>query len=163
MSLPQISDCSSPQIQGLPSLRSSLATMSVHRSTESMTVRLGSDTVQMLEQLLLLTVLMCSLMCHPQAILVPEASEFSQWEPEGAESGCPVTAVIPVWRSLTTLDLSHNCISSIDSSVVRNPQTHTEHTDSVRVRQNVLITLGQEQMSFKISWFCLLTPSFFLF
>ncbi|XP_037535856.1 nischarin [Nematolebias whitei] len=89
----EISDCSSPQIQGLSSLRSSLATMSVHRSTDSMT-----------------------------AILVPEASEFSQWEPEGAESGCPVTAVIPVWRNLTTLDLSHNCISSIDSSVKLIPK-----------------------------------------
>ncbi|XP_013870780.1 nischarin [Austrofundulus limnaeus] len=84
----EISDCSSQQIQGLPSLRSSLETMSVHRCTESMTT-----------------------------VLVPEASEFSQWEPEGAESGCPVTAVIPVWRNLTTLDLSHNCISSIDGSV----------------------------------------------
>ncbi|XP_071350092.1 nischarin isoform X3 [Trachinotus anak] len=84
----EISECSSQQIQGLSSLRSSLATMSIHRSTETM-----------------------------MSILVPEASEFSQWEPEGAESGCPVTAVIPVWRNLTTLDMSHNCISTIDSSV----------------------------------------------
>uniref|UniRef100_A0A4W6C579 Nischarin n=1 Tax=Lates calcarifer TaxID=8187 RepID=A0A4W6C579_LATCA len=84
----EISECSSQQIQGLSSLRSSLATLSIHRSTESM-----------------------------MSILVPEASEFSQWEPEGAESGCPVTAVIPVWRNLTTLDMSHNCISAIDSSV----------------------------------------------
>ena len=59
-----------------------------------------------------------------QSILVPEASEFSQWEPEGVESGCPVTAVIPVWRSLTTLDMSHNCISSIDSAVVRQIDEH---------------------------------------
>ncbi|MEQ2159465.1 hypothetical protein GOODEAATRI_023179 [Goodea atripinnis] len=57
-----------------------------------------------------------------QSILVPEASEFSQWEPEGAESGCPVTAVVPVWRNLTTLDMSHNCISAVDSSVVRQLQ-----------------------------------------
>ncbi|XP_040890153.1 nischarin isoform X2 [Toxotes jaculatrix] len=84
----EISECSSQQIQGLSSLRSSLATMSVHRTTETM-----------------------------MSILVPEASEFSQWEPEGAESGCPVTAVIPVWRNLTTLDMSHNCIGTIDSSV----------------------------------------------
>ncbi|XP_026204279.1 nischarin isoform X1 [Anabas testudineus] len=84
----EISECSSQQIQGLSSLRSSLATMSIHRTTETM-----------------------------MSILVPEASEFSQWEPEGAESGCPVTAVIPVWRNLTTLDMSHNCISTIDSSV----------------------------------------------
>uniref|UniRef100_A0A7N8X0F8 Nischarin n=1 Tax=Mastacembelus armatus TaxID=205130 RepID=A0A7N8X0F8_9TELE len=84
----EVSDCSSQQIQGLSSLRSSLATLCVHRSTETM-----------------------------MSILVPEASEFSQWEPEGAESGCPVTAVIPVWRNLTTLDMSHNCISTIDSSV----------------------------------------------
>lgn len=84
----EISDCSSQQIQGLSSLRSTLATMCIHRSTETM-----------------------------MSILVPEASEFSQWEPEGAESGCPVTAFIPVWRNLTTLDMSHNCISTIDSSV----------------------------------------------
>ncbi|XP_021167569.2 nischarin isoform X4 [Fundulus heteroclitus] len=84
----EISDCSSQQVRGLPSLRSSLVTLSIHRSTESML-----------------------------AILVPEASEFSQWEPEGAESGCPVTAVVPVWRHLTTLDMSHNCIAAIDGSV----------------------------------------------
>lgn len=57
-----------------------------------------------------------------QSILVPEASEFSQWEAEGAESGCPVTAVIPVWRNLTTLDMSHNGISTIDDSVVRRAE-----------------------------------------
>uniref|UniRef100_A0A665VHI6 PX domain-containing protein n=1 Tax=Echeneis naucrates TaxID=173247 RepID=A0A665VHI6_ECHNA len=84
----EISECSSQQIQGLSSLRPSLATMSIHRSTETM-----------------------------MSILVPEASEFSQWEPEGVESSCPVTAVIPVWRNLTTLDMSHNCISTIDNSV----------------------------------------------
>uniref|UniRef100_A0A3P8VZV1 Nischarin n=1 Tax=Cynoglossus semilaevis TaxID=244447 RepID=A0A3P8VZV1_CYNSE len=84
----EISDCSFQQIQGLSSLRSSLATMSTHRSTDSM-----------------------------MSILVPEASEFSQWEPEGVDPGCPVTAIIPMWKNLTTLDMSHNCISSIDSSV----------------------------------------------
>ncbi|KAG8007179.1 Nischarin [Nibea albiflora] len=89
----EISECSSQQIRGLSSLRSSLATLSIHYSTETM-----------------------------MAILVPEASEFSQWEPEGAESGCPVTAVIPVWRNLTTLDMSHNCISIIDSSVKLIPK-----------------------------------------
>lgn len=57
--------------------------------------------------------------CLKQEILVPEASEFDQWEPEGALSGCPVTAVIPTWRTLTTLDMSHNSISQIDDSVVR--------------------------------------------
>lgn len=51
---------------------------------------------------------------------MPEASEFDQWEPEGASSSCPVTAVIPTWRTLTTLDMSHNNISQIDDSVVRN-------------------------------------------
>ncbi|XP_034540452.1 nischarin [Notolabrus celidotus] len=89
----EISDCSSLQIRGLSSLRLSLATLSIHRSSETM-----------------------------MAILVPEASEFSQWEAEGSESGCPVTAVIPVWKNLTTLDMSHNCISSIDSSVKLIPK-----------------------------------------
>uniref|UniRef100_A0A3Q2DKJ9 PX domain-containing protein n=1 Tax=Cyprinodon variegatus TaxID=28743 RepID=A0A3Q2DKJ9_CYPVA len=86
----EISDCIAQRVQGLPSLRSTLATLSIHRSTESM-----------------------------MSVLVPEASEFPQWEPEGVESGCPVTAVVPVWRQLTTLDMSHNCISTIDDSVVR--------------------------------------------
>ncbi|XP_063766924.1 nischarin isoform X2 [Eleginops maclovinus] len=89
----EISECSSQQIRGLSSLRSSLATLSIHHSMETMT-----------------------------SILVPEASEFSQWEAEGAESGCPVTAVIPVWRNLTTLDMSHNGISTIDSSVKLIPK-----------------------------------------
>lgn len=53
---------------------------------------------------------------------MPEASEFDQWEPEDAldNSSCPVTAIIPTWRTLTTLDMSHNSISEIDDSVVRN-------------------------------------------
>ncbi|XP_014899474.1 nischarin isoform X1 [Poecilia latipinna] len=89
----EISDCSSQQIQGLPSLRASLATLSLHRSTESMI-----------------------------SILVPEASEFPQWEPEGAEPGCPVTALVPVWRHLTTLDMSHNCIGAVDDSVKLIPK-----------------------------------------
>nr|XP_040060658.1 nischarin isoform X5 [Gasterosteus aculeatus aculeatus] len=89
----EISECSSQQIRGLSSLRSSLATLSLHHSTETM-----------------------------MSILVPEASEFSQWEAEGAESGCPVTAVIPVWRNLTTLDMSHNGISTIDDSVKLIPK-----------------------------------------
>ncbi|KAJ4940488.1 hypothetical protein JOQ06_026788 [Pogonophryne albipinna] len=89
----EISECSSLQIRGLSSLRSSLATLSIHHSMETMT-----------------------------SILVPESSEFSQWEAEGAESGCPITAVIPVWRNLTTLDMSHNGISTIDSSVKLIPK-----------------------------------------
>ncbi|KAM8916745.1 nischarin [Spinachia spinachia] len=89
----EISECSSQQIRGLSSLRSSLATLSLHHSTETM-----------------------------MSILVPEASEFSQWEAEGAESGCPVTAVIPVWRNLTTLDMSHNGIGIIDGSVKLIPK-----------------------------------------
>ncbi|KAK7899438.1 hypothetical protein WMY93_020291 [Mugilogobius chulae] len=89
----EISECSSQQISGLSSLRKTLATMSVHHSTDSMAT-----------------------------ILVPEASEFPQWEPEGAVSVCPVTAVIPVWTSLTTLDLSRNDISAVDSSVKLIPK-----------------------------------------
>uniref|UniRef100_A0A3Q4BFF0 PX domain-containing protein n=1 Tax=Mola mola TaxID=94237 RepID=A0A3Q4BFF0_MOLML len=89
----EISECNAQQIQGLSSLRSSLATLSIHNSTETM-----------------------------MSILVPEASEFSQWEAEGAEFGSPVTAVIPVWRNLTTLDMSHNRISTIDRSVKLIPK-----------------------------------------
>ncbi|KAM9813727.1 LOW QUALITY PROTEIN: nischarin [Neosynchiropus ocellatus] len=89
----EISACSAQQIRGLSSLRSSLATLSVHNSTDTMT-----------------------------AILVPEASEFSQWEPEGSESGCPVTALIPLWKNLTTVDMSHNSIRTIDSSVKLIPK-----------------------------------------
>ncbi|XP_055015158.1 nischarin isoform X3 [Boleophthalmus pectinirostris] len=89
----EICECSSQQISGLSSLRKTLATMSIHHSTDSMDL-----------------------------VLVPEATEFPQWEPEGAVSVCPVTAVVPVWRSLTTLDLSHNSISAVDSSVKLIPK-----------------------------------------
>lgn len=75
-----------------------------------------------------------------QSILVPEASEFSQWEAEGAESGCPVTAVIPVWKNLTTLDMSHNCISTIDSSVVTRA-----HTSNLTQCELYLITGTESQ------------------
>lgn len=53
-----------------------------------------------------------------QSILVPEASELSHWEPEGVESDCAVAVLIPVWKNLTTLDMSHNSIKAIDGSVV---------------------------------------------
>lgn len=53
-----------------------------------------------------------------QDIIVPEASEFAQWVPEGVDTDCPVTAVIPTWKTLTTLDMSHNQITCIDESVV---------------------------------------------
>nr|XP_057911019.1 nischarin isoform X2 [Doryrhamphus excisus] len=89
----EISNCNSEQIGGLSSLRSSLSTLNIHHSTETMML-----------------------------ILVPEASEFSQWEAEGAESGCPVTAVVPLWGNLTTLDMSHNAISTIDESVKLIPK-----------------------------------------
>lgn len=42
----QISECSSQQIRGLPSLRSSLATLSIHRSTETMMVQFGRNATQ---------------------------------------------------------------------------------------------------------------------
>lgn len=63
-------------------------------------------------------------MWFEQEVLVPEAYEFDQWEPEGASSN-PVTAVIPTWRTLTTLDMSHNSIAQIDNSVVR---VHNKNT-----------------------------------
>uniref|UniRef100_A0A2K6TQZ1 Nischarin n=1 Tax=Saimiri boliviensis boliviensis TaxID=39432 RepID=A0A2K6TQZ1_SAIBB len=64
---------------------------------------------------------------HPLApssveVLVPEASEFDEWEPEGTALEGPVTAVIPTWQALTTLDLSHNSISEIDESVKLIPK-----------------------------------------
>ncbi|XP_077385751.1 nischarin isoform X2 [Festucalex cinctus] len=84
----EISECAAQQIGGLSSLRSSLVTLNIHRSTDSM-----------------------------MFVLVPEASEFPQWEAEGSERGSPVTAVVPRWRNLTTLDMSHNAIGAIDGSV----------------------------------------------
>lgn len=56
-------------------------------------------------------------------VLAPEASEFDEWEPEGtATLGGPVTAIIPTWQALTTLDLSHNSICEIDESVKLIPK-----------------------------------------
>lgn len=61
----------------------------------------------------------CSTDVLMQEVLAPEASEFDEWEPEGtATLGGPVTAIIPTWQALTTLDLSHNSICEIDQSVV---------------------------------------------
>ncbi|XP_061542796.1 nischarin isoform X2 [Phycodurus eques] len=84
----EISECAAQQMGGLSSLRSSVVTLNIRHSTDSMML-----------------------------ILVPEASEFPQWEAEGSDSGFPVTAVVPVWRNLTTLDMSHNGIGAIDGSV----------------------------------------------
>ncbi|XP_062466281.1 nischarin isoform X5 [Pezoporus occidentalis] len=89
----EISRCGGKLIKGLTSSKHALATMSVRFSATSM-----------------------------KEILVPEASEFDQWEPEGETSSCPVTAVIPTWRTLTTLDMSHNSISQIDDSVKLIPK-----------------------------------------
>ncbi|KAM9324472.1 nischarin [Gastrophryne carolinensis] len=55
-------------------------------------------------------------------ILVPEALEFEHWEAEGTVSDSPITAVVPKWSSLTTVDMSHNLISCIDDSVKVAPQ-----------------------------------------
>uniref|UniRef100_A0A8C8RKB0 Nischarin n=1 Tax=Pelusios castaneus TaxID=367368 RepID=A0A8C8RKB0_9SAUR len=89
----EINHCGANLIKGLTSSKHTLATLSVRFSATSM-----------------------------KEILVPEASEFDQWEPEGALSSCPVTAVIPTWRTLTTLDMSHNSISQIDDSVKLIPK-----------------------------------------
>ncbi|XP_055504258.1 nischarin isoform X4 [Leucoraja erinacea] len=84
----EISNCEAEQIIGLPSLKNTLATMTVAFSTASM-----------------------------KDILVPEASEFEHWEVEGMASEHPVAAIIPRWNILTTLDMSHNQVSNIDESV----------------------------------------------
>ncbi|KAM7169285.1 nischarin isoform 3-T3 [Macrochelys suwanniensis] len=89
----EINHCGANLIKGLTSSKHTLTTMSVRFSATSM-----------------------------KEILVPEASEFDQWEPEGALSSFPVTAVIPTWKTLTTLDMSHNRISQIDDSVKLIPK-----------------------------------------
>ncbi|KAK6473945.1 nischarin-like [Huso huso] len=89
----EISHCEAKQIQGLPSLKPTVATMGVRYSASSM-----------------------------KDILVPEASEIDHWVAEGVSSDCPVTAVIPTWKNLTTLDMSHNRIMCIDESVKLIPK-----------------------------------------
>ncbi|XP_051978058.1 nischarin-like isoform X2 [Xyrauchen texanus] len=84
----EISNCDAGQIKGLPSLKPTLDTLSIHLSANSM-----------------------------KEILVPEASEFAQWVPEGVDTDCPFTAIIPTWKMLTTLDMSRNFIHCIDESV----------------------------------------------
>ncbi|KAK2091257.1 hypothetical protein P7K49_030541 [Saguinus oedipus] len=88
-----ISHCVAKHIRGLVSSKPTLATLSVRFSATSM-----------------------------KEVLVPEASEFDEWEPEGTALEGPVTAVIPTWQALTTLDLSHNSISEIDESVKLIPK-----------------------------------------
>ncbi|XP_069499286.1 nischarin isoform X2 [Ambystoma mexicanum] len=89
----EINDCDVEHIKGLTSSKQTLATLSARYSAMSM-----------------------------KDILVPEATEFDQWEPEGATLEYPLTAVIPKWKSLTTLDMSHNRISHIDDSVRLTPK-----------------------------------------
>ncbi|XP_027980166.1 nischarin isoform X3 [Eumetopias jubatus] len=89
----EISHCGARHIRGLVASKPTLATMSVRFSATSM-----------------------------KEVLVPEASEFDEWEPEGTALEGPVTAVIPTWQALTTLDLSHNSISEIDESVKLIPK-----------------------------------------
>ncbi|XP_061252748.1 nischarin isoform X1 [Bos javanicus] len=89
----EISHCDARRIRGLVASKPTLATMSVRFSATSM-----------------------------KEVLVPEASEFDEWEPAGAALEGPVTAVIPTWQALTALDLSHNSISEIDDSVKLIPK-----------------------------------------
>ncbi|KAF3829071.1 hypothetical protein GH733_003335 [Mirounga leonina] len=89
----EISHCGARHIRGLVASKPTLATISVRFSATSM-----------------------------KEVLVPEASEFDEWEPEGTALEGPVTAVIPTWQALTTLDLSHNSISEIDESVKLIPK-----------------------------------------
>uniref|UniRef100_A0A8C6RNA8 Nischarin n=1 Tax=Nannospalax galili TaxID=1026970 RepID=A0A8C6RNA8_NANGA len=89
----EISHCDAKHIRGLVTSKPTLATMSVRFSATSM-----------------------------QEVLVPEASEFDDWEPEGTALQHPVTAIIPTWQALTTLDLSHNSISEVDESVKLIPK-----------------------------------------
>ncbi|NP_001334512.1 nischarin isoform 2 [Mus musculus] len=90
----EISHCDAKHIRGLVTSKPTLATMSVRFSATSM-----------------------------KEVLAPEASEFDEWEPEGtATLGGPVTAIIPTWQALTTLDLSHNSICEIDESVKLIPK-----------------------------------------
>ncbi|XP_062969964.1 nischarin isoform X3 [Cynocephalus volans] len=89
----EISHCDAKHIRGLVASKPTLATMSVRFSATSM-----------------------------KEVLVPEALEFDEWEPEGTALEGPVTAVIPTWQALTTLDLSHNSISEIDESVKLIPK-----------------------------------------
>uniref|UniRef100_A0A2K6KEL8 Nischarin n=1 Tax=Rhinopithecus bieti TaxID=61621 RepID=A0A2K6KEL8_RHIBE len=89
----EISHCDAQHIRGLVTSKPTLATLSVRFSATSM-----------------------------KEVLVPEASEFDEWEPEGTALEGPVTAVIPTWQALTTLDLSHNSISEIDESVKLIPK-----------------------------------------
>nr|XP_012626978.1 nischarin isoform X3 [Microcebus murinus] len=89
----EISHCDAKHIRGLVTSKPTLATMSIRFSATSM-----------------------------KEVLVPEALEFDEWEPEGTALEGPVTAVIPTWQALTALDLSHNSISEIDESVKLIPK-----------------------------------------
>ncbi|XP_071983606.1 nischarin isoform X2 [Engystomops pustulosus] len=94
-SLCQVEICHSDAklIKGFTSCKKTLATMTVQFSTSSL-----------------------------KDLLVPEALEFDHWVAEGTCTDCPITAVVPKWSSLTTVDMSHNHISSIDDSVKLTPQ-----------------------------------------
>uniref|UniRef100_A0A8C5QET5 PX domain-containing protein n=1 Tax=Leptobrachium leishanense TaxID=445787 RepID=A0A8C5QET5_9ANUR len=90
----EISHCDARNITGLNFCRNTLNTMTIQFSASSM-----------------------------KDVLVPEALEFDHWEPEDrSSSDYPITAIIPKWKVLTTLDMSHNNIAVIDDSVKLIPQ-----------------------------------------
>ncbi|VTJ88956.1 Hypothetical predicted protein [Marmota monax] len=89
----EISHCDVKHIRELVASKPTLATMSVRFSATSM-----------------------------KEVLVPEASEFDEWEPEGTTLEGPVTAVISTRQALTTLDLNPNSISEIEESVKLIPK-----------------------------------------
>ncbi|XP_053324972.1 nischarin isoform X2 [Spea bombifrons] len=111
----EVSHCNARNITGLNSCKNTLATMTVQFSAESM-----------------------------KDILVPEALEFDQWEPEGTSLD-PITAVVPKWKALTTLDMSHNQISLIDDSVKLIPRV-----EFLDLSHNIISSVGNLQHLFNL-------------
>ncbi|XP_032828205.1 nischarin isoform X2 [Petromyzon marinus] len=92
----EINHCDAKQVQGLANLKSSLATLAMHHSTDNL-----------------------------QDVLEPEGLGAGEWAVEGecpAEGERLLGVQLPPWGSLTTLDLSHNRISHIDDAVKLIPK-----------------------------------------
>ncbi|CAN0064437.1 unnamed protein product [Lampetra planeri] len=92
----EINHSDAKQVQGLANLKSSLATLAMHHSTDNL-----------------------------QDVLEPEGLGAGEWVVEGegpAEGEHLLSVQLPPWGSLTTLDLSHNRISRIDDAVKLIPK-----------------------------------------
>lgn len=135
----QITECSSQRIQGLSSLRSSLATMSIHRSTETMMVKLRLNIIV---HIFMKYIVSCILMCAWWCLRRPPVDPGTGGErvlTVGARGG-------GVWLSRHR---RYPCVEKPDHAG-HEPQLHQHHRQLSGEAHTPTITLTQT--TFTQSW-----------